>query len=131
MANKIAAISTYRPRIVLRPTLELKELVDYIAGRTGLNKGEIQMVLSELSSAIQFFNRQGQGVKLPGLGTYLPSIDLEGKLTISHRLDREILNALNAPGAFRGEIANRENIGKTAEDLVALWNKDHPDDLVS
>lgn len=131
MANKIAAISTYRPRIVLRSTLELKELVDYIAGRTGLNKGEIQMVLSELSSAIQFFNKQGQGVKLPGLGTYLPSIDLQGKLTVSHRLDREILNALNAPGAFRGEIANRENIGKTADDLVALWNKDHPDDLVS
>lgn len=131
MANKIAAISTYRPRIVLRSTLELKELVDYIAGRTGLNKGEIQMVLSELSSAIQFFNKQGQGVKLPGLGTYLPSIDLQGKLTVSHRLDREILNALNAPGAFRGEIANRENIGKTADDLVALWNKDHPNDLVS
>lgn len=131
MANKIVAINAYRPKLVLRPTVELKELVDYIAGRTGLNKGEIQMVLSELSAGVQFFNKQGQGVKLPGLGTYLPSIDLDGTLSISHRTDKEISNALNAPAAFRGEIANRENIGKTSDDLVALWNKDHPDDLVS
>ncbi len=101
-------------------------LVDFTAGHTGLNKAEIQMVLSELSAAIQFFNKQGQGVKLPGLGTYLPSIDLDGKLCIFNRLDKQISNSLNPPGAFRGEIPNRENIGKTSDNVVAIWNKDHP-----
>lgn len=55
---------------------------------------------------------------------------LVGPFDVSHRLDRAIKNALNAPGAFGGEIVNRENIGKTADDLVALWNADHPDDPV-
>ncbi len=131
MASRITAINAYCPKIVLRPTVELKDLVDYIAGRTGLNKGEIQMVLSELSATVQFFNKQGQGARLPGLGIYAPTVDLDGKFAVSHRTDKEISNALNAPGAFRGEIANRENIGKTSDDLVALWNKDHPDDPVS
>lgn len=131
MASRIAAINVYRPKVVLRPTVALKELVEYIADRTGLNKGEIQMALSELSAAVQFYNKQGQGVKLPGLGTYLPSVGLKGNFGISHRLDKEIANALNAPGAFSGEIANRENIGKSADDLVGLWNSAHPDDPVA
>jgi len=27
-----------------------------------------------------------------------------------------------APGNFNGEIANRQNIGKTSDELVAQWN---------
>ena len=42
-----------------------------------------------------------------------------------------IKNRLNAPGAFRGEIKNRENIGKTGDDLVTMWNGSHPDDPVA
>ena len=72
MASKIVAINAYRPKIKLRSSVGLKELVEYVADRTGLNKGDIQMALSELSAAVQFYNKQGQGVKLPGLGTYLP-----------------------------------------------------------
>ncbi|MBL7065833.1 MAG: hypothetical protein ISS49_16780 [Anaerolineae bacterium] len=44
-----------------------------------------------------------------------------------HRLDTALKNRLNAPGAFRGEIENRDMIGKTADDLVARWNAEHPD----
>jgi hypothetical protein len=40
------------------------------------------------------------------------------------------LKFINAPGAFKGEIQNRENIGKTTAELVALWNADHPNDPV-
>ena len=120
MASKIQAINVFRPKINLRPSVAMKELVEYIADRTGLNKGEIQMALSELSDAVQFYNKRGQGVKLQGLGTYLPKINLQGKFSISHRLDREIGNALNAPGAFSGDIQNRQNIGKTPDGLVAL-----------
>ena len=106
-------------------------MVAYIADRTGLNRGDIQLALSELSAAVQFYNKMGTGVKLPGLGTYLPSIDTQAKLSISHRLDREISNVLNTPGAFEGEILNRENIGKTGDDFVAMWNSQHPDDPVT
>ena len=130
MANLITAINAFRPKLVLGNTVQMKELVEYIAGRTGLNKGDIRMVLSELSEAVIFFNKSGQGVKLEGLGTYLPSIDTQGEFSIAHRLDNEIKNAINAKGAFIGEIQNRENIGKTNEEFIKLWNDAHPDNLV-
>ena len=60
----------------------------------------------------------------------MPKIDTDGKLSLGTRLDRRINARLNQSGAFKGEIKNRENIGKTTEELVALWNEAHPDDLV-
>lgn len=53
--------------------------------------------------------RAGRGVKLEGLGSYLPKIALDGTFDVSHRLDRAIKNALNAPGTFTGNIKNRAN----------------------
>ena len=130
MANRITAINTNRPKINLRPTVQLPALVGYISGRTGLNESEVRMVLEELSASVTFFNRQGQGVKLVKLGTYLPKITLDGEFGVSHRLDMVIKNGLNAPGSFSGEIANRSNIGKTPDELVDQWNTEHPEDLV-
>jgi hypothetical protein len=130
MANLITAINAYRPKLVLGQSVKIKELVEYISGRTGLNKGDLQITLAEFSNAVIFFNKRGQGVKLDGLGTYLPTIDTQGELSISHRLDTEIKNAINTNGAYFGEIQNRENIGKTNEQFIEMWNKDHPNDPV-
>lgn len=33
-------------------------------------------------------------------------------------------------GIFAGMITNREKIGKTSDELVAVWNADNPADLV-
>ncbi len=131
MASKIKAINAYCPRLELGKTAQLDELVRYLAGRTGLNEGEIRMVMIELRDAIVFFNRTGRSVKLEGLGTYAPKIDLDGVFGVSHRLDNRIKNELNAPGVFSGTIVNRENMGKTSAELVALWNEEHPEDPVS
>jgi hypothetical protein len=38
---------------------------------------------------------------------------------------------LNIPGVFSGTILNREYIGSTGYELIAKWNTDHPDDLVT
>jgi hypothetical protein len=46
-------------------------------------------------------------------------------------VDQRVLRALNAPGAFRGRILNAGNIGKSSADLVAMWEKAHPDDPVA
>ena len=131
MASKIKAISAFAPRLKLKQTVGNRELIRYIADRTGLNRGEIQMALSELSDAVKFFNRQGQGVKLENLGTYLPKIRLDGQISVSHRLDKDISSALNIPGDFTGEIINRENIGKSSDELIAMWNGLNPEDPVS
>lgn len=87
-------------------------------------------MLLELRDAVVFFNRQGRAVKLEGLGTYTPSIDLEGQIKVGHRADNHLKRELN-DGDFRGDIERRENVGKTSDDLVTMWNDDNPDDPVT
>jgi hypothetical protein len=65
-----------------------------------------------------------------GVAIYTPNIDLDGTFEVKVRVDKRVLRALNAEGAFRGTLANTEHIGKRAADLVALWNDEHPDDPV-
>ncbi|MDY7041158.1 MAG: hypothetical protein SVX38_09880 [Chloroflexota bacterium] len=130
MASRIRAINAYRPRIKLGRTAQFDELVAHIASRTSLNTGEIIMVLMELRDAVIFFNRDGRGVKLEGLGTYLPNMQLDGSFDVQHRLDRSIKRALNTR-EFWGTILNRKNVGKTPDELVAQWNVEHPDDPVT
>ena len=130
MASKIQAINTYRPKIQRGKRAGTDELVAFIARSTGLNEGTISQVLIELRDATLFYNLQGQPVYLEGLGTYTPKVDLDGTFGVGHRADMKLKNGLNSPGAFSGEIINRENIGKVGDDLVAMWNEDHPDDQV-
>lgn len=130
MASWIKIINEYRPRVELRRTVQRPELSEYIARRTGLNEGEIIMMLLELRDAILFFNNQGYGVKLEGLGTFLPNIELDGTFDVQYRADVALKRGLNA-GNFSGKINNRRNIGKPPEELAAMWNAAHPDDPVS
>ena len=131
MASRIKAINAYRPRVVLGATVKDEQLVQYIADRTGLNRGDVRHMLDEFQDAIVFFALNGQGVKLEGLATYLPKVDLAGKMSLSCRLSSAINNRLNRKGAFKGDIANKENIGTTGEDLVGMWNEAHPEDVVA
>jgi hypothetical protein len=130
MAGRIKAINAYMPSIQLGKRAELSDLVDFIARSTGLNESTIRQVLIELRDSVVFFNLRGQPVQLEGLGTYTPTVDLSGEIGVGHRADTYIKNHLNATGAFKGDIANREYLGKTGDDLVAKWNADHPGDPV-
>jgi len=131
MKSRIAAINAYRPHVKLGESVQKGELVRYLADRTGVNEGEISLMLAELRDAVIFFNRSGRGVKLEGLGTYLPSIDLNGAFSIDYRLDAALKDGLNSGGKFTGVIENRTNIGKDADALVEMWNKAHSDDKVA
>ncbi len=61
---------------------------------------------------------------------YTLSITLDGRYEINVKLKKHMAQALNAPGAFRGKIANAENIGKSSDELVEMWNEKHSDDLI-
>jgi hypothetical protein len=130
MANRLSAIGTYRPRIECGNTVQKVELARYLADRTGLNEGSVELVIKELRDAIIFFNRAGRAVKIEGLGTYTPGIDLAGIFDVDYRADTDLKNGLNARNTFSGTIKLRENIGKSADELVALWNAAHPEDPV-
>ena len=130
MASRIKAISEYRPRIALGKRVEMDEQVKFIARSTGLNESTIRQVLIELRDTVVFFSLSGRPVKLEGLGTYTPTIDLEGEFGVGHRADTKLKKAFNAPGEFQGDIENRDSIGKTSDELVARWNEEYPDDPV-
>lgn len=130
MAVMIEAIRAYTPRVKIGPTADIFEVANFIAGRSGLNEGAILNVMSELREAITFFNMAGRPVRLRGLGTFSPTIDLEGRFDINHRPDKHLLSEINISGRFNGDIVNRDMLGKTADDLVERWNKEHPKDRV-
>ena len=128
MATLLQAIQAYGPKLTLNQTAGLDKIVEWMSSRTGLNKSEVMMVLQELSEGILFFNRQGTPVKLPGVGTFTPSINRKGTYKVNFRADQALKKGMNAPGAYDGRMQNRGNIGLSNEELKALWDADHPDD---
>ena len=131
MAVPIQAVSAYGPRVERTHTVQTREIAEYISARTSLNRGEIENVLTELNEAIVFFAKQGSAVKLGGVGIFSPGIKLDGTMRVGFRLNARINNALNVPGIFSGTVRNRDNAGKSIEELTAMWNEEHPDDLIA
>ncbi|MGD2058445.1 MAG: hypothetical protein PVF85_07595 [Anaerolineales bacterium] len=130
MAKRINAIKALMPHIELNSTIQVDELARYMSRGTNLNPGQIKFILGELSDALLFFTSSGQPVKLDGLGTFTPGIRLSGEFTLNVRVDRDLIDGLNKPDAFKGRISNRANIGKSGDDLVEQWNRSVPEDQV-
>jgi hypothetical protein len=129
MASRISVINHYRPQIEYGETADWREVAEFMESISTLSKSDIIGVLTGLQDAVLHFNRRGRGVKLEGLGIYLPNINYQGKLDVAHRLDKNLKRALNN-GSFDGKVRNKKNIGKSAAEVVAMWNAGHPDDLV-
>jgi len=130
MARKITVIRKYRPEIKRERTLQIREVMEDMALGTGLNEGTIRFVVYELRDAILRAHRHGQAVKLEGLGTFTPTIRLGGDMDTLFRPDLDMLRQLNDATRFHAKILNKSNIGKSADELIAQWNAEHPDDPV-
>lgn len=131
MSTKMRAIGTYCPRVKSKGLIDGKDIAEHLAMRTGLHEAQILHVLIELREAVRHYTVRGFNIQLDGLGIYSPGIAMDGTMTIQHRADRYLIKELNKPGSFRGEIVNREYIGKNGEDLVGVWNEEHPEDPIS
>lgn len=129
MASRISALNHYRPQIEYGDTADWREVANYMAASSTLSPSDIIGVLTGLEDAVLHFNLKGRGVKLEGLGTYLPNINYRGELDVAHRLDRRLKRQLNN-SSFNGRIRNKKNIGKSTAEVIALWNAEHPDDPV-
>ena len=131
MAPKIKAINAYRPRIEQGNTVQKPEFIRAVSRSTSLVEGSVDLAIKESRDQIIEYCRSGRAVKIEGLGTFAPSIDLEGNLAISFRPDTAFAYGLNVPGMFTGTILNREFIGKTSDELVTKWNAENPTDQVT
>jgi hypothetical protein len=130
MASKIQAIGAYRPRIEQGNTVQKPELLRAASRATGIVEGTLDLGIKELRDQIIEFCRAGRAVKVEGLGTWTPNLRMDGSLDIQYRADNALVNGLNVPGVFSGTILNPDNIGKSGNDLVELWNAEHSEDPV-
>jgi len=129
MAKLIQAIATYGPRIQLMEAVLPRRFMELITYRTTLSTGVVKNVQeSEVETLIGLL-MEGRPVHT-GVAIFTPVIDSKGNLSVSVRVDKRINSALNAPGAFTGRINNSTNIGRTSEEIAALWNQGHPDNPV-
>jgi hypothetical protein len=131
MAPRIKAVNAYRPRIEQGNTVQKPELIRAVSRATSLVEGTVDQAVKEVRDQIIEFCRAGRAVKVDGLGTYTPTIDLDGYFAIAFRADPAMNYGLNIPGTFSGTILNREFIGKTSGDLINHWNEEHADDQVT
>lgn len=128
MAKLVQAVNIYGPKVDHKPTAQLDKISEWISMRTGLNKSDVLMAFTEISDAILFYNKDGEPVKILGVGTFTPYINREGTFRVNFRADMALKNGINTPGGFQGELMNKERIGLSDEDYKALWDADHPDD---
>jgi len=131
MAKKITAIRRYRPEINRGPTRQMPKLVADMTRGTGPSQGEIYSVVYDLRDAILLVHRDGQAVKIPGPGTFTPAVRMDGSLDILFRPGSDMLRELNDTTHSYATILNKSNIRKTADELIAQWNREHPEDPVS
>jgi len=129
MAKLLRAIVAYGPKIDLTDAAEPQRFMELITQRTTLSAGVVRNVQeSEVETLIGLL-KEGRPVHT-GIAIFTPRIDLEGKYSVSVRVDKRILSALNSPGAFTGNIRNHENVGKTTQEIAVLWNIEHPEDPI-
>ena len=130
MAHRIKAVNAYRPRIEQGNTVQKPELIRAVSRATGIVEGSLDQNIKELRDQLIEYCRSGRAVKVEGLGTWTPTIALDGTLDIQYRPDAAFGYGLNIPGVFSGTIINRENVGKTSDELVIRWNAENPTDQV-
>ncbi len=129
MAKLIQAFAAYGPKIDLTEAAEPQRFMELITQRTTLSTGVVRNVQeSEVETLIGLL-KEGRPVHT-GVAIFRPSIDLEGKISVSVRVDKRIISALNTPGAFTGNIKNNENVGKSTQEIVNRWNAEHPNDVI-
>ena len=73
----------------------------------------------------------GETIKIDGLVSLATNMKVGGEVDLVLRADRGAVAALNNPLLWTADkVTNHENMTKTTEELVALHDEQHPEDLV-
>lgn len=130
MALKIVAINTLRPKVKRSKMARTPQVAEFISGRTNINSGLIKHMLDELFETIVHYNMLGHSVKFDSVGVFYPRMDMDGVVSIGFKPDTALSKKSLLERKFIGEVINPDNRKKTVDELVELWNQEHPDDLV-
>lgn len=130
MAAKIKAINLLRPKLKLLKPVEIETIAAFIEGRTGVTHGAVLHVLHELRATIIHFSKMGTSLNIPGVCRFTPYITSTGVIKTRFKSNKWLNEKLGTHSTYEQEIINKDNIGKTSDDLVAIWNEENPTDPV-
>ena len=128
MAKRIQAWTEFGPRLEPATPLSGDELVEQLTEGSNESMSSVLAVLSALDAAMEQALKTGRIVRLPNGTHFKPTGKKDGRVEIDVRVNPDVKRRINA--GFRGEWRNVENIGANEEQIFALWNAAHPDDLV-
>ncbi|MGC1379261.1 MAG: hypothetical protein WA821_23725 [Anaerolineales bacterium] len=132
MAKRLAILNQLRPRITSQNIVDQEALSGRISKNTTYHVEEIHSILRMYTSEIIEALRAGETVKIDGLLLLTPNMKIGGEVDLGLRPDRGAIAALNNPTLWTADkVSNHANLSKDTDTLVAQWNKDHPDDVVS
>ena len=128
MAKKIQAWTAFGPRIILGDPMKKEEIIENLVAATNQSKGSVLAVLAELDVQIEAGLKAGRIVQLPNGTHFEPIGKKDGSVDIGVRVNPELDKMVNT--SFRGNWLNKENVGKTEEEIFAMWNEAHPEDPI-
>ena len=128
MAKKIQAWTAFGPRVELGKPMTKDEIIENIVNATNQSRGSVLAVLAELDVQLENGLKAGRIVQMPNGTHFEPVGKKDGSIEVSVRTNPAVIKSVNA--GFRGTWINAGNIGKTQEEIIALWNAAHPDDPV-
>jgi len=132
MAKKLAVLNQTRPRITSQRVVDQEKASQRMSKNTTYNAEEIYSILRMYTKDCLAALQAGETVKIDGLVILTPNMKVGGEVDVSLRGDRGATASLNNPTLWTADkVLNHANLGKSADELVEQWNKDHPDDVVT
>ena len=128
MAKKIEMWTQLRPKLAPATPIEAEEVIEQLIAATSQTRGSILAVLSELDEVILQGLLSGRIVKLPNGTHYRPSGKKDGSIKVLVRLNPRLSKLIDV--LDRAEWINAENIDKSEDEMILLWNAAHPDDPI-
>ncbi len=128
MAKRIQAFTEFGPRLEPATPLSGEELIEQVTEGSNESQSSVLAVLSALDSTMEQALKAGRIVRLPNGTHYRPIGKQDGTIRIKVRVNPIVIRDVN--DNFRGNWYNAEHIGKSTDEIVALWNEAHPEDPV-
>ena len=128
MAKKIQMWRIIGPRLATTDPVEAEEVIDLLVATTNQTRGSLLAILSELDVILERSLKAGRKVKFPNGTTYRPVGKKDGSISIKTRFSGRMSRSINT--GQNAKWVNAENIGKTEEEMIVIWNELHPDDLI-
>jgi hypothetical protein len=112
------------PKLESRDPMEAEDVINQLVKGTGLTKGNVLAVFTELDDVILDALLKGQWVKLPNGMVFAPYGKRDGSIRVVARITKKMKSIVNSQ--FRGKWINAHNIGKTDDELRDQYNEMNP-----